>query len=172
MTRYWSATCLYSPAKYPDAGSPPSATMSLIILTLRLSPILFLRIKVLPLLFTELRTIFQTSLRSLGMWSPALSYVVLFLDRVGIIKRHLSPTESVTSPKRQSICFGSNFVLFKKGHCIQLKNWRPVTLLNTDYKILTKEPTNRLQQHQTATIKGRFINDNTWLLYTWMPDVS
>ena len=63
-------------------------------------------------------------------------------------------------------------LLFKKGDRTQLKNWRPVTLLNTDYKILTKALANRLQQvlpqivnsDQTASIKGRTINDNTRLL--------
>ena len=63
-------------------------------------------------------------------------------------------------------------LLFKKGDRTQLKNWRPVTLLNTDYKILTKALANRLQQvlplivnsGQTACIKGRTINDNTRLL--------
>ena len=50
-----------------------------------------------------------------------------------------------------------------------LKTWRPITLLTTDYKILTKAFANRLQQvlplivhtDQTASIKGRTINDNT-----------
>ena len=63
-------------------------------------------------------------------------------------------------------------LLFKKGDRTLLKNWRPVTLLNTDYKILTKALANRLQQvlplivnsDQTACIKGRTINDNTRLL--------
>jgi exonuclease III len=63
-------------------------------------------------------------------------------------------------------------LLFKKGDRTLLKNWRPVTLLNTDYKILTRALANRLQQvlplivssDQTASIKGRTINDNTRLL--------
>ena len=61
---------------------------------------------------------------------------------------------------------------FKKGDRMLLKNWRPVTLLYTDYKILTKALANRLQQvlplivnsDQTACIKGRTINDTTRLL--------
>lgn len=64
-------------------------------------------------------------------------------------------------------------LLFKKGDRTQLKNWRPITLLNTDYKILTKALANRLQEvlplivhtDQTASIKGRTINDNTRLLH-------
>lgn len=62
--------------------------------------------------------------------------------------------------------------LFKKGDRTQLKNWRPVTLLNTDYKILTRALAKRLRQvlplivssDQTASLKGRTINDNTRLL--------
>ena len=54
-------------------------------------------------------------------------------------------------------------LLFKKGDRTLLKNWRPITLLTTDYKILTKALANRLQQvislivhtDQTASIKGR-----------------
>ena len=61
--------------------------MSSIMLALRLSPILFPRIKVLPLLFMEEHAIFQMGLRSLGMWSRALSYVVLFTDHVGIVQK-------------------------------------------------------------------------------------
>ena len=63
-------------------------------------------------------------------------------------------------------------LLLKKGDRTQLKNWQPITLLNTDYKILTKALANRLQRvllsiintDQTASIKGRTINDNTRLL--------
>ena len=66
-----------------------------------------------------------------------------------------------------------HFTLVQKGDRTQLKNWRPFTLLNTDYKILTQALTNRLQQvlsliihtDQTASIKERTINDNTQLLH-------
>ena len=59
-------------------------------------------------------------------------------------------------------------LLFKKGDRTQLQNWRPITLLNTDYKILTKALANRLKHtlpllvhtDQTACIPGRTINDN------------
>ena len=63
-------------------------------------------------------------------------------------------------------------LLLKKGDRTQLKNWQPIKLLSTDYKILTKALANRLQRvllsiihtDQTASIKGRTINDNTRLL--------
>ncbi len=49
-----------------------------------------------------------------------------------------------------------------------IKNWRPITLLNTDYKILTKALADRLQvalkeiisHDQTGYIKGRYIGEN------------
>ena len=64
-------------------------------------------------------------------------------------------------------------LLFKKGDRTLLKNWRPITLLTSDYKILTKALANRLHKvlplivhsDQTASIKGRTINDNTRLLH-------
>ena len=50
----------------------------------------------------------------------------------------------------------------------ELKNWRPISLLNTDYKILTKLLANRLQnvitnivsEDQTGYIKSRYIGEN------------
>ena len=50
----------------------------------------------------------------------------------------------------------------------QLKNWRPLSLLNTDYKILAKTLATRLQkvienlinEDQTGCLKGRFIGQN------------
>ena len=64
-------------------------------------------------------------------------------------------------------------LLFKKGDRTQLKNWRPITLLTTDYKILSKALANRLHgvlplivhSDQTASIRGRTINDNARLLH-------
>ena len=58
-------------------------------------------------------------------------------------------------------------LLFKKGDHRELKNWRPVSLLNTDYKILSKILTNRIYtvlpmivpEEQKCGIKGRKMTD-------------
>ena len=53
-----------------------------------------------------------------------------------------------------------------------VKNWRPITLLNTDYKIAAKAITNPFKfvipkivnSDQTGFIKGRVIGENTTLI--------
>ena len=57
-----------------------------------------------------------------------------------------------------------------------LKNWRPISLLNTDYKIISNVFAHRLKQclpsiihqDQKGFIKGRFIGENTRLVYDIM----
>ena len=62
--------------------------------------------------------------------------------------------------------------LFKKGDRLSLKNWRPISLLNCDYKILSKILSIRLgnvieqivSSDQTCGIPGRSISHNLLLL--------
>ena len=58
--------------------------------------------------------------------------------------------------------------LYKKGEPTDIRNWRPISLLNIDYKIMTKALANRLTKtlphiisnEQTAGIPGRTIFEN------------
>ena len=64
---------------------------------------------------------------------------------------------------------GMIVLMFKKGDKLNLKNWRPISLLNIDYKIITKCLSNRLRQvlhtiispDQTCSIPGRSIEQTT-----------
>lgn len=63
---------------------------------------------------------------------------------------------------------GSITLLYKKNDPLLLKNYRPISLLNSDYKILTKVLATRLNEalseklseDQHAFLKDRFIHDN------------
>ena len=63
-------------------------------------------------------------------------------------------------------------LLYKKGDQIDARNWRPISLLCTDYKIiaralvkrLTSVITNVVSPDQTCGIPGRFIGENLALL--------
>lgn len=63
-------------------------------------------------------------------------------------------------------------LLCKKGDRQDLKNWRPITLLNADYKILAKAMANHLvavfpflvNVDQTCCVSDRSIQDNIRLL--------
>ncbi len=63
-------------------------------------------------------------------------------------------------------------LLPKKGDLLDIANWRPVSLLNTDYKIYAKVLTNRLKNvihqvvhhDQSYGVPGRSISDNTNLI--------
>ena len=59
-------------------------------------------------------------------------------------------------------------LLYKKGDCDDINNYRHLTLMNTDYKILATIITNRMkdileeiiEKEQTCAIKGRVMWDN------------
>jgi hypothetical protein len=63
-------------------------------------------------------------------------------------------------------------LLYKKGDRLETKNWSPISLLCTDYKILAKVLTNRLllvlpsvvHPDQTCGVPGRFSSENVRVL--------
>ena len=72
-------------------------------------------------------------------------------------------------------------ILYKKGDRTNLKNYRPLSLMNIDYKIIATVLAKRMQtvikkvinQDQTAYIKGRYIGTNIRLIndvFEWCED--
>ena len=67
---------------------------------------------------------------------------------------------------------GALITLYKKGDPFNVANYRPITLLNTDYRLLAKVLANRLgpslntiiTAEQTAFLPGRHIGDNIMFL--------
>ena len=63
-------------------------------------------------------------------------------------------------------------VIFKKGDRLDCKNWRPISLLNVDYKLCTRALAGRLLKvlhhviasDQTCGVPGRFIGENVAFL--------
>jgi len=76
--------------------------------------------------------------------------ILLELDNFSLEQGFLSSSmqESVTR------------LIFKKDDPKNLKNSRPIFLLNVDYKILSKVLTSIIQEDQTCSIPGRTIFDN------------
>jgi hypothetical protein len=66
---------------------------------------------------------------------------------------------------------GAMFLLFKKGDRDRIENYRPITLSNSDYKLMTKSIANRLgtvakdiiHPNQTGFVPGRGLFNNTRL---------
>ena len=60
--------------------------------------------------------------------------------------------------------------IYKKGDRVDIRNWRPISLLNINYKIITKTITNKIKailthlisRYQTACIPQRQIHMNIW----------
>ena len=87
-------------------------------------------------------------------------------DMVEMIKE---VTHSECTPSQY---MGIIILLYKNGIREMIENWRPITLLNCDYKIIEKVIANRLKkvisklikQDQKAYVKGRYIGDNARLM--------
>ena len=88
-------------------------------------------------------------------------------DLLEVINESLKTGKLPLSCRRAAVT-----LLPKKGDLQELKNWRPVSLLCTDYKILSKALALRLSEmmasiihpDQTYCVPGRLISDNVTLI--------
>lgn len=79
-----------------------------------------------------------------------------------------------------SMKMSNTHVIFKKGDRKNLKNWRPISLLNVDYKLCSKLLSLRLSKvleyivdpDQTCSVPGRKITSNLHLLRDILDDID
>ena len=103
---------------------------------------------------------------------PAECYKVFWKDISAILIRALNYAYEIgqlsVTQRRRII----KLISKKDAEPFFIKNWRPLTLLNCDYKIAAKSIANRLKPSlpnlinydQTGFIKGRFIGENIRLI--------
>ena len=92
---------------------------------------------------------------------------ILGLDLVRILNVAFESGQLSTSQRR-----GLIIVLYKKGDRLEMKNFHPISLLNVDYKIVTRAISGRflgvtgtvLDYDQTCGIPGRTISANLMLI--------
>lgn len=103
-------------------------------------------------------------------WKQLGTFVVRAIN-LGFLQGELS----ITQQQGLIVCIP------KENKCRKyLKNWRPITLLNTVYKIASGSIANRIKQvlnklistEQTGFIEGRFIGENTRLMYDLLQHIE
>ncbi|GBG66654.1 hypothetical protein CBR_g66790 [Chara braunii] len=89
-------------------------------------------------------------------------------ETVGLIQLRLYNRVLEGEALTEDMCRGVITLLYKKGGKQNVRNWRPISLLNVSYKILAKALARRLANHlpemvkadQGAFVKGRSIAEN------------
>lgn len=110
--------------------------------------------------------------KSLGPDGLSVEFYARFWDRLAphlcqVLNACYQTGEMCDSMKMSNTC-----VIFKKGDRKNLKNWRPISLLNVDYKLCSKVLSLRLSKvleyivdpNQTCSVPGSKITSNLHLL--------
>ena len=122
---------------------------------------------------------FETSLKEMqdnkspGPDGLTKAFYVKFFDLIGEtlvqLSRLIFENKHMTESQRLSYI---TLLCKDPNNATNMKNWRPISLLNYDYKIISKSITKRLStlietlvhKDQTCAVKGRSIFDNVHLL--------
>ena len=98
-------------------------------------------------------------------------YKVFWYDLIHVFETLIEHTFSCNH-LCDSMRIGTISLIPKKGDLAKLKNWRPISLLNVDYKIVSKAIANRISkviqtlisEDQTCCIPGRDISENILIM--------
>ena len=102
----------------------------------------------------------------------SVEFYVKFWDRLGPYLCRVLYAYYHAGEMCESMKTSNTRVIFKKGDRKNLKNWRPISLLNVDYKICSKVLSLRLSKvlefivdpDQTCSVPGRKITSNLHIL--------
>ena len=102
----------------------------------------------------------------------SVEFYVKFWDRLGLYLCRVLNACYRAGEMCESMKTSNTRVIFKKGDRKNLKNWRPISLLNVDYKICSKVLSLRLSKvlefivdpDQTCSVPGRKIASNLHIL--------
>ncbi|GBG74199.1 hypothetical protein CBR_g17911 [Chara braunii] len=123
-----------------------------------------------PLTLVELKEAIQKMARgkSPGDDGLPIEFFEATWEQVGPILLNLFNGVLEGGRLTKDMCRGVITLLYKKGDKLNVRNWRPISLLNVAYKILAKALSRRIGQYLTelvksdqgAFVKGRSIAEN------------
>ena len=127
-----------------------------------------------PISLTELTASLRATPKNKtpGLDGLPAEFYVSFWSSIGPILLQVLQDSLSTGSLPPSMRTGVLCLLYKKGDTNQLSNYRPLTMINTDAKLLCKVLSRRLDRvisslvhpDQTGFIGGRYIHENTMLV--------